>query len=231
MFTNGILSWTNTIDTLRGIAKGLERIHADGKVHKNLHGGNLLIEDERVSTDARIADVGLYGPCNRQENDQIYGVLPFVAPEVIRHKNYSTASDIYSFGIIMNTLATGEKPWFNRAHDINLAKDICDGEKLKIPDDSPPFYTELMQRCWDNDPNKRPTASYLNEKLGEWITLICDDPNPSEISNQSSVAEEKRWKKISQLSKDYSIPEPCAQAYYTSKQLNFFELSNDIQCY
>ena len=99
------------IDMLWGIAGGLERIHADGKVHKNLHGGNLLIEDEKISTDARISDVGLYGPCHNLENsNQIYGVLPFIAPEVLCGKNYTTASDIYLFGIIMNTLATGKRP-------------------------------------------------------------------------------------------------------------------------
>jgi hypothetical protein len=52
---------------LRGIAKGLERIHADGKVHKNLHGGNLLV-DEKVYIGTRISDVGLHGPCDRHEN-------------------------------------------------------------------------------------------------------------------------------------------------------------------
>src|ERR1044071_4791784 len=106
--SNGILSWRDMIDMLWGIAGGLERIHAEEKVHKNLHGGNLLIEDEKISTDARIADVGLYGPCNNIENksNQIYGVLSYIAPEVLRSKNYTTASDIYSFGIIMNTLAT-----------------------------------------------------------------------------------------------------------------------------
>jgi serine/threonine protein kinase len=83
---NGVLSWRDMIDMLWGIAGGLERIHAEGKVHKNLHGGNLLIEDEKISTDAHISDVGLYGPCKNHENkssDQIYGVLPYVAPEVL----------------------------------------------------------------------------------------------------------------------------------------------------
>jgi serine/threonine protein kinase len=84
---NGILSWRDMIDMLWGIAGDLERIHTEGKIHGNLHGGNLLIEDEKVSTDARIGDVGLHGPCNYDENErsnQTYGVLPYTAPEVLR---------------------------------------------------------------------------------------------------------------------------------------------------
>ncbi|CAG8733738.1 21776_t:CDS:2, partial [Rhizophagus irregularis] len=47
-------SWTASLAGT--IAGGLERIHSEGKIHRNLHGGNLLVEDEKVSTDARIAD-------------------------------------------------------------------------------------------------------------------------------------------------------------------------------
>ena len=122
----------------------------------------------------------------------------------------------------MNTLATGKRPWYNRAHDVSLAKDICDGARLEIPEDTPKFYSELMQQCWDSEPKNRPTAAYLNEKLGEWITLICDDPNPLEISDLSSATEEKRWKMISQLPKKYTHPEKDPGAYYTSYTSIFF---------
>ena len=84
-----------------GIAEGLERIRSEGKVNGNLHGGNLLVEDEKVSTDARIGDVGLHWPCDDEHKrpNQKYGVLPFVAPELLLGAN--AASDIYSFRIIM----------------------------------------------------------------------------------------------------------------------------------
>ncbi|PKY44041.1 kinase-like protein [Rhizophagus irregularis] len=217
--SNGILSWKDIIDILWGIAEGLEKIHSEGKVHKNVHGGNLLV-DEKVVTDTRVSDVGLYGPCYYETN-QIYGVLPYIAPEVLRGENYTAASDIYSFGIIMNTFATGKRPWYNRAHDIYLARDICNGERLEIPEDTPSFYAELMQRCWDNDPAKRPNASYLNEKMGEWITLICDNPNPSEIFDEYNISEDKRWKIISHLPKNYVHPEIHPEAFYVSRPLRF----------
>ncbi|POG72508.1 kinase-like domain-containing protein, partial [Rhizophagus irregularis DAOM 181602=DAOM 197198] len=161
---NGILSWKDIIGILQGFARGLERIHIEGEIHKNLHGGNLLIEDDKISTDARIGDVGLYGPSYIIKNEnpnKIYGVLPYVAPEVLRGKNYSTASDIFSFGINMNTLATGQRPWYNRAHDYNLAKDVCNGLRPAISDDTPKFYADLMEQCWDDEPDKRPTASHI----------------------------------------------------------------------
>ena len=113
----------------------------------------------------------------------------------------------------------------NKAHDINLARDICDGERLKIPDDTPKFYAELMQRCWDDVPENRPTASQLNEALGKWITLICQDPNPSEISIQHSVSEEKR-KTIRENSETYTHPEIHPEAHYTSRFLYFLDDKN-----
>ncbi|CAB5301077.1 unnamed protein product [Rhizophagus irregularis] len=224
--SNGILSWRDIIDMLWGIAGGLERIHTEGKVLKNLHGGNLLIGDEEISIDTGdvyidtyISDVGLYGPSyNPRSSDQIYGVLPYVAPEVLRGESYSTASDIYSFGIIMYTLATGERPWYNEAHDINLAKNICDSKRLEIPEDTPKFYVELIRKCWDNEPEKRPTATYLYKKLN-WINLILDP-----FDDDYYISEEKRRKKISQLPKTYTHPEIHPEAYYTSRLLYFPEL-------
>src|SRR5687767_11540614 len=95
--SNRVLSWISMIDTLWGIARGLERIHVkEGKVHKNLHGGNLLV-DKNFYLGTRI-DLSLYELCENKRPNQIYGVLPYIAPEILRGKNYSAASDIYSFG-------------------------------------------------------------------------------------------------------------------------------------
>ncbi|PKY38849.1 kinase-like protein [Rhizophagus irregularis] len=218
--SNGILCWRDMINMLWSITGGLERIHTEGKVHKNLHGGNLLIEDEEISTNARISDVGLYGPCYYENNNsgQIYGVLPYIAPEVLRGEDYTPASDVYSFGIIMYTLAAGKRPWYDRAHDHYLAKSICDGERLKIPDDTPKFYAELMKQCCDSEPGNRPTVSYLYKKLN-WINLIRDNPNP--FDDDYYISEKIRFKLASQLLKIYTHPEIHPEAHYTSRPFGF----------
>ncbi|RGB26121.1 kinase-like domain-containing protein [Rhizophagus diaphanus] len=117
----------------------------------NLHGGNLLVEDEM---NVSISDMGpSYINFENRNLNQIYGVLPYIAPEILRGEKITIASDIYSFGIIMYTFAAGKRPRYNRAHNISLAKDICDGERLEIPGDTPDFYANLMLQCWDNDPD------------------------------------------------------------------------------
>ncbi|GBC24199.2 kinase-like domain-containing protein [Rhizophagus irregularis DAOM 181602=DAOM 197198] len=76
--------------------EGLEKIHSEGKVRKNVHRGNLLV-DEKDVTDTR-SDVGICGPRYYHETNQIYGVLPCIAPEVLRGENgenYTAASDIH----------------------------------------------------------------------------------------------------------------------------------------
>ncbi|CAI2197470.1 2573_t:CDS:1, partial [Funneliformis geosporum] len=59
------------------------------------------------------------------KNNDIYGVLPFVVPEVLRGQPYTLASDIYSFSIIMWELIFGVPPFDNKAHDFQLSLDIC----------------------------------------------------------------------------------------------------------
>ena len=58
----------------------------------------------------------------------IYGNLPYIAPEILRGKNYTKAADIYSFGIIMYEAISELPPYYNIKHtNENLAIKICQG--------------------------------------------------------------------------------------------------------
>ncbi|POG81561.1 kinase-like domain-containing protein, partial [Rhizophagus irregularis DAOM 181602=DAOM 197198] len=83
------------------------------------------------------------------------GNLPYVAPEVIIGKEYTFASDIYSFGILMWEISSGQTPFNNYEHDYDLAMKV-NGMRPKIRSEIPPGYNQLMKQCWDADPLKRP---------------------------------------------------------------------------
>ncbi|GES81542.1 kinase-like domain-containing protein [Rhizophagus clarus] len=176
---------------LRWIAKSLKALHKCNLVHGDLHSGNLL-SDHR--TWACISDFGLSKPADKSiKSNEIYGVLPYIAPEVLRGKPYTKAADIYSFGIIMWEMSSGIPAFNNIPHDFDLSLDICKGLRpknfevpnifdniieQKIFENIEVKYTELMIRCWDPDPNKRPTAKNLYDHLREWHVPYSRKPVP-----------------------------------------------------
>ncbi|CAI2186588.1 2407_t:CDS:2, partial [Funneliformis geosporum] len=91
-------------------------------------------------------------------DNECYGIIPYIAPEIFqgqKYKKYTKASDIYSFGMIMWELMTGRSPFWHQNFDIDLIINICDGIRPPIITNAPEGYIELMQNCWDSDPNKR----------------------------------------------------------------------------
>jgi hypothetical protein len=64
---------------------------------------------------------------------------------------------------------TSGTPAFNNVpHDFNLSLRICEGLRPEIIEGTNVEYAELMERCWNNDPDKRPTAEELPEYFEEW---------------------------------------------------------------
>src|SRR2546430_16430477 len=88
-----------------------------------------------------------------------------MAPEVLR--GYK-ASDIYSFGIIMNEFMSEETPYNNIPHDHILAVKICEGLRPKISEDTSKLLADLIMKCWDDKSDNRPTAKKLFQILHKW---------------------------------------------------------------
>ncbi|CAG8849535.1 17967_t:CDS:1, partial [Racocetra persica] len=156
------------------LAEGLEKIQSKGLPHLNFHGGNILFEYEDEDEDEVIAkiDANFHGKIYPSNN--ITGVLPFMDPQVLLgNKPLAKASNSYSLGIVMWALATSSRPHYNRAHDSQLAYEICCknlrpevNEELKL--EMPKKYYDLMTWCWSSQQESRPTASQLREILEEW---------------------------------------------------------------
>src|SRR5438309_9603049 len=137
-------------------------IHEEKFIHQDLHSGNIF---SRSINDSEIGDLGLCQRLIDKKDDphKIFGVVPYLAPEVLSKKLYTKESDIYSFGMIMWEHTTGKKPFHDRPHNHILILDILKGERPQTTDDTPEFYAELMKRCQKIDQQlKKPRTVYGN---------------------------------------------------------------------
>ncbi|GBC06594.1 hypothetical protein RclHR1_06940011 [Rhizophagus clarus] len=121
------LSWKYKIYHLLNIACGVKHIHENELIHRNLHIGNVLMTDFDKITDMGLCKPADYNASAENTKNGAYGVLPYIAPEILRGQNYAKASDIYSFGIIMYEVISGLPPYHDVSHDENLAIKICRG--------------------------------------------------------------------------------------------------------
>src|SRR6266540_2224219 len=179
------IKWNEKLNILKYIAKGLDHIHSQKIIHRDFHSGNILCENE---FDVVISDLGISKSSIKSTNDddnEIYGILSYMAPEILQGKEYTTASDIYSFGMIMWELMTGRMPFWDQKYDVELIIKICKDFRPPIVTNAPIGYVELMQECWNSDPNKRPTANYLSDIFDEKI--IPNYNNEIEISKSSEI--------------------------------------------
>ncbi|CAB4431941.1 unnamed protein product [Rhizophagus irregularis] len=155
------------------ISEGLETIHKANYIHRDFHSGNILFGFSAFKYNARhqlkIGDLGLSQPANNTSSkNEIYGVIPYIAPEIFKGSSFSKETDVYCMGMIMWELTTGCKPFANVEHDIQLIYKILDGERPVITEDMPECYANLMKSCWDPDHKKRPSIKKVRNTLGSW---------------------------------------------------------------
>ncbi|GBC00647.1 hypothetical protein RclHR1_39220001, partial [Rhizophagus clarus] len=217
--------WNQRLFILYKIISGLKEIHRQNLIHCDLHDGNILNHEDKKNKDDKnqvfISDLGLCKAANFLKEDNIYGVIPFMAPEVLRGKPYTPASDIYSFSMIMWEFTSGVPPFNDRAHDLQLSISICKGERPEIIESTPQCYVDLMKKCWNEDPLKRPSASVVYEIIANWIFLF---------HNTSKELKNNIMEFINApIGNNKLITESHSQACYTSRLLDFTSIKvNEI---
>lgn len=217
------LTWKDKLNVLRNVSFALTEIHKEGLLHRDLHPGNIY---QRYNSRYNIyvsylGDLGLCTPAHESPTlSKVYGVLPYVAPEVLLKKPYTSRSEIYSFGIIMSEIASGKPPFPNEPHDKELAFKIYAGARPEYPSKIPKCYVDLMKKCWDEDPLKRPMAEMLYDKINEWYN---DYESGEEISNVFKEADEVQSSEmVQETSEVQSSPDIHPEAVYSSRLLSNF---------
>ncbi|RHZ87372.1 hypothetical protein Glove_37g183 [Diversispora epigaea] len=198
---------------------------------------NLYMKYPKDSENTLISDFGLSklirANPNNPEKKNIFGVLPYIAPEVLSGEEYTKAADVYSFGIIAYEMVTGFPPYPDIPHDKDLAMKICNGLRPKIPFHTPKLITRMIMRFWDARVTHRPTFKELCDELWKYdddysYYLECGENKDSEIVIQIEKAEEFSANQESTNTTTTTTPTPLnyqthPQAIYTSR-LNFSNL-------
>ncbi|RIB20862.1 kinase-like domain-containing protein [Gigaspora rosea] len=215
------LDWASKIANLYYIADGLNTIHEAKLVHKDFHSGNIVNQN---TFSPYITDFGLCKPVSQDPNSrELFGVLPYIAPEVLytSGKEYTQKSDIYSFGIIMSEVFTGYPPYHDIPHDKDLATRICLGYRPKISCKTPQILLDLMNKCLDAEPQNRPTAKELTNKLNHFYKDLKNEETKLCKQIKDIKGSSKEPSMVISTRFTYQTDE---QAIYTSRLLHFLEL-------
>ncbi|KAF9971665.1 hypothetical protein BGZ73_005296 [Actinomortierella ambigua] len=158
------LDWPTKTRIYQEIAGGLAYIHHENILHRDLKSANVLLTKH---LEVKLADFGLAlvksTSSSNSAADTLKGTLRWMAPELFAKKpQYSTKSDMYALGMVMWEMAANStKPFVDQLDNFTVVALVRDGEREELPEDTPPAYRALVERCWDQDPSKRPTADEM----------------------------------------------------------------------
>ncbi|XP_062480000.1 ephrin type-A receptor 6 isoform X5 [Pezoporus occidentalis] len=159
------------VGMLRGIASGMKYLSDMGYVHRDLAARNILVNSNLM---CKVSDFGL-SRVLEDDPEAAYttsgGKIPirWTAPEAIAYRKFSSASDAWSYGIVMwEVMSYGERPYWEMSNqDVILS--IEEGYRLPAPMGCPASLHQLMLHCWQKERNHRPKFSDIVNFLDKLI--------------------------------------------------------------
>ena len=162
VLNKGFLSETETSMIIKSLLEALYQIHASGIIHRDLKPENIMLDlnKDNEILKVKIIDFGFAIFTDDVGDGLICGTTNFMAPEILRGGKYGVESDLFSLGVIMYFLVSGELPFFSD-EDYIVRKKTIEGDF--VLDDE--FFCnvsaeakDLIQRLLQNDPKERITA-------------------------------------------------------------------------
>ncbi|EOY16683.1 hypothetical protein QUC31_001159 [Theobroma cacao] len=159
------------------VCKGMEYLHQNHIIHRDLKTANLLMDTDNV---VKVAD---FGVARFQNQGGVMtaetGTYRWMAPEVINHQPYDQKADVFSFAVVLWELVTAKVP-YDTMTPLQAALGVRQGLRPDLPEAAHPKLLDMMQRCWEAAPDKRPSFS---EITAEFETLFEEVKETTEAVN------------------------------------------------
>ena len=159
--TNQFFNEEEIASIIKMVLKGLQFLHAQRKLHRDIKAGNILLTDEGI---AKLGDFGVSAQLTNSISKKIskIGTPYWMSPEVISQKSYDGKCDIWSLGITCIELAEGEPPYSEVRTFLVMKKILNNPPKgLTNPSLWSNNFNDFVQKCLIVNPNQRPTATQL----------------------------------------------------------------------
>ncbi|KAH9650125.1 protein kinase domain-containing protein [Citrus sinensis] len=157
-------------------AFGMEYLHMKNIVHFDLKCDNLLVNlRDPQRPICKVGDFGLSRiKCNTLVSGGVRGTLPWMAPELLNGSNnrVSEKVDVYSFGIAMWEIITGEEPYANMHCGAIIGGILSNTLRPQIPERCDPEWRKLMEECWSFNPAARPSFTEITNRLRVMSTAL-----------------------------------------------------------